>query len=260
MAIFTFAAPDGKEYDIEAPEGATQDQALDYLVSNWDTLKDMPSPSDAAKVNEPVAQETNQPVGEQPEQPSLFDKAKQVGTDIENSPAYQSAKQVATALESSPIGAVRRYAYDQSMALSKGLIGVPEFITGIADIASSGEAGKYLEDKGIDFKAAKEYLTSQQSPEEQSAQKEIQSQDTFGGTLKAAVTNPVATLNTALESAPASYAGGAIGNAVKGIGMLGKAGTFIAPAAGELVVGAGQQAEGTRQETDNGLLTGKQSA
>jgi len=24
MAIFTFAAPDGKEYDIEAPEGATQ--------------------------------------------------------------------------------------------------------------------------------------------------------------------------------------------------------------------------------------------
>ena len=69
MAIFTFAAPDGKEYDIEAPEGATQDQALDYLVSNWDTLKDMPSPSDAAKVNEPVAQ-TNQPVAEQPESES----------------------------------------------------------------------------------------------------------------------------------------------------------------------------------------------
>jgi hypothetical protein len=67
MAIFTFAAPDGKEYDIEAPEGATQEQALDYLVSNWDTLKDMPSASDAEKVNEPVAQETEQPVAESPE-------------------------------------------------------------------------------------------------------------------------------------------------------------------------------------------------
>jgi tetratricopeptide (TPR) repeat protein len=50
--IFTFAAPDGKEYDIEAPEGATQEEALDYLVSNWDTLKDMPSANDAEKVNE----------------------------------------------------------------------------------------------------------------------------------------------------------------------------------------------------------------
>ena len=49
--IFTFAAPNGKEYDIEAPEGSTQEEALDYLVSNWDTLKDMPSANDAEKVN-----------------------------------------------------------------------------------------------------------------------------------------------------------------------------------------------------------------
>lgn len=258
MAIFTFAAPDGKQYDIEAPEGATQDQAFEYLKSNWDTIS--ATSTEPAKVNEsvetPVAQTPEQPVAE----PSLFDKAKQVGTDIENSPAYQSAKQVASALESSPIGSVRRYAYDQSLALSKGLIGVPEFITGIADIASGGEAGKYLEEKGIDYKAAKDYLTAQQSPEEQAAQKEIQSQDTFGGTLKSAVTNPVATVNTALESLPASYVGGRIGGAVKALGGLGKASSFVAPAAGELLVGAGQQAEGTRQETETGLLTGKQSA
>jgi SAM-dependent methyltransferase len=270
MAIFTFKAPNGKRYTVSGSEGATQEEALDYLIANWDTLQDFPVTTDAEKekvaeqpIETSIAQETKQPITKQPvaeqaEQPSLFDK--QVGTDIENSPAYQSAKQVATALESSPIGAVRRYAYDQSMALSKGVIGVPEFITGIADIASGGETGKYLEDKGIDFKAAREYLTSQQSPEEQAAQKEIQSQDTFGGTLKAAVTNPVATLNTALESAPASYAGGAIGGAVKGIGMLGKASGVIGAGAGEFVVGAGQQAEGIRQETNNGLLTEKQSA
>jgi hypothetical protein len=249
MAIFTFAAPDGKEYDIEAPEGATQEEALDYLVSNWDTLS--ATSQEPAKVNEPV--ET--PVAQTPEQP-VAEQSDISFTDK----AYQSAKETANVLMDYVVEPVRKRAYDQSLALSKGLIGVPEFITGIADIASSGEAGKYLEEKGIDYKAAKDYLTAQQSPEEQAAQKEIQSQDTFTDTLKSAVTNPSATVNTALESLPTSYVGGRIGGAVKALGGLGIASSFVAPAAGELVVGAGQQAEGTRQETETGLLTGKQSA
>jgi hypothetical protein len=35
MATYTVTAPDGKEYDVDAPEGATQEQALDYFKSNW---------------------------------------------------------------------------------------------------------------------------------------------------------------------------------------------------------------------------------
>jgi hypothetical protein len=68
MAIFTFAAPDGKQYDIEAPEGATQEQAFEYLKSNWDTIS--ATSTEPAKVNEPVAQETEQPVAESPESES----------------------------------------------------------------------------------------------------------------------------------------------------------------------------------------------
>jgi ribosomal protein S7 len=35
MATYIATAPDGKEYEIDAPEGATQEQALDYFKSNW---------------------------------------------------------------------------------------------------------------------------------------------------------------------------------------------------------------------------------
>jgi len=35
MATYTITAPDGKEYDIDTPEGATQEQALAYFQSNW---------------------------------------------------------------------------------------------------------------------------------------------------------------------------------------------------------------------------------
>lgn len=35
MPTFTITAPDGKEYDIDAPEGASAEQALSYFQSNW---------------------------------------------------------------------------------------------------------------------------------------------------------------------------------------------------------------------------------
>jgi SAM-dependent methyltransferase len=65
MAIFTFKAPNGKRYTVSGSEGATQEEALDYLIANWDTLQDFPVTSDAEK--EKVAE---QPVAEQPESES----------------------------------------------------------------------------------------------------------------------------------------------------------------------------------------------
>ena len=35
MATFVVTAPDGKEYEVSAPEGATQEQALSYFQSQW---------------------------------------------------------------------------------------------------------------------------------------------------------------------------------------------------------------------------------
>ena len=38
MAIFVVTAPNGKEYEINAPEGATQDQVLEYAKQNYQNL------------------------------------------------------------------------------------------------------------------------------------------------------------------------------------------------------------------------------
>jgi hypothetical protein len=42
MATYVISAPDGKEYEIDAPQGATQEQALDYFKSNWKTQEQAP--------------------------------------------------------------------------------------------------------------------------------------------------------------------------------------------------------------------------
>ena len=34
MATYIATAPDGKEYEIDAPQGATQEQTLEYFKSN----------------------------------------------------------------------------------------------------------------------------------------------------------------------------------------------------------------------------------
>ena len=254
MAIFTFKAPNGKKYTVSGSEGATQEEALDYLIANWDTLQDFPITTDAEKekvaeqpVETPVAQTLEQPVAEQGDI-SFTDKA------------YQSAKETAQAFIDSPIESVRKTAYDRSLAVSKGLLSVPEFITGIADMASNGQVGKYLEDKGVNYQTAREYLTSQQSSEERAAAKERESNPTFGGTVESMLTNPSSTVNAALESLPASYVGGRIGGAVQGIKALGKASGMLGAGAGEFIVGSGQAEEGIRQQTPDRLTTPEQSA
>jgi hypothetical protein len=42
MAPYIATAPDGKEYEIDAPEGATQEQALDYFKANWKSQEQAP--------------------------------------------------------------------------------------------------------------------------------------------------------------------------------------------------------------------------
>jgi hypothetical protein len=42
MATYIATAPDGKEYEIDAPQGATQEQALDYFKANWKSQEQAP--------------------------------------------------------------------------------------------------------------------------------------------------------------------------------------------------------------------------
>lgn len=244
MAKYKITTDDGSIYNIEATDDATEQEVSDYFNNEY-----LPSLSNAQEqpVETPVAQTPEQPVAEQSDI-SFTDKA------------YQSAKETAQAFIDSPIESVRKMAYDRSLAVSKGLLSVPEFITGIADMASNGQVGKYLEDKGVNYQTAKEYLTSQQSPEERAAAKEREANPTFSGTVESMLTNPSSTVNAALESLPASYVGGRIGSAVQGIKALGKASGMLGAGAGELIVGSGQAEEGIRQQTPDRLTTPEQSA
>lgn len=45
MPSFEITAPDGKKYAIQAPEGATAEQALEYFKANWQSARQEPTPS-----------------------------------------------------------------------------------------------------------------------------------------------------------------------------------------------------------------------
>lgn len=47
MTTYVITAPDGKEYEIDAPQGATQEDALTYFKQNWKPVADKPSVSPA---------------------------------------------------------------------------------------------------------------------------------------------------------------------------------------------------------------------
>ena len=194
LAKYEITTDNGSIYNIETTDDATEQEISDYFNNEY-----LPSLSESPKqlLETPVEQTLEQPVAEQSEV-SFTDKA------------YQSAKEAAQSFMDSPFESVRKRANDQSLAITKGFIGIPEFITGIADIACGGEVGKYLEDKGIDFQAAKDYLSSRQSPEEQAASKEREENPTFGGTVESMALNSTSTINAALESLPSSYVGGRI--------------------------------------------------
>ncbi|MBX9914098.1 MAG: hypothetical protein K2Y25_09375, partial [Pseudomonadaceae bacterium] len=159
--------------------------------------------------------------------------------------------------EPKPSGVIRRAVGDTGVSLLKGAIGIPEAAVGIADIVTGGQAGKLAENAGFRPKDAKAMLDDLYSPEQKAANQKIQEADGFVDTLSASVQNPSTIAHTVLESAPAMLAGGVVG---RGVGALARLPAWALGAAGEGVVGAGAAAEGTRQQTEDGLLTGKQAA
>jgi hypothetical protein len=148
-------------------------------------------------------------------------------------------------------------AQDVAVTAGKGLLGLAETGVGLADLASEGAAGKYLDDNGYNLKNDQEYLDSLYSPAQKAANKNVEGAEGFVDTASAMLENPSTIAKAAAESLPSMLVGGAVG---RGLAATSKIAPYLAGAAGEAVVASGQQAEGIRQQTDDGYLTPKQSA
>ena len=70
---------------------------------------------------------------------------------------------------------------DAGLSLAKGVVAVPEAVVGLADIATGGRAGKFLENEGgaVGFrpKQAKEFLSSLHTEKYQDQQRQFQEAD-----------------------------------------------------------------------------------
>lgn len=159
------------------------------------------------------------------------------------------------------------YVRDAAAWAAKGAVAVPEAVVGLADIATGGRAGKFLENEGgaVGFrpKQAREAINEWHSDATKEAQRKFQEAEGLGGKFKAAVENPSNIVGAVVESLPAMGAGGVAARALGAATRLGQAGAKGAAAAGALgegVVGAGSAAEQIRQETDDGLLSPGQVA
>lgn len=161
-----------------------------------------------------------------------------------------------------PVQSPMRRVGDAAIALGKGIIGVPEAAVGVADLATGGQVGKFLENEGGDFgfrpKQAREFLDEYQSEAQKKANAEVANAKGLIDTARAVVGNPSTAVMAAIESVPSIGAGGVVGRGVMAVAP--KVGGIVAGAVGEGVVSAGQNAEQVRQETPGGLLTGEQSA
>jgi len=155
-------------------------------------------------------------------------------------------------------GALRRYVADPAISALKGAIGLPEAVVGIADIATGGEAGRLAEKVGYRPKEAKIILDDLYSPEQQEANKAVEEAEGFIPTIVEHVKNPSTVAHSIIESIP-SMLGGA-GVARQAMKVLPKLAPVVAGALGEGVISAGATAEQTRQATEHGDLSLKQSA
>ena len=159
--------------------------------------------------------------------------------------------------EKQPERTVSGTAQDVAVTAGKGLLGLAETGVGLADLATKGAAGKYLDEHGYGLKAEQEKLDSYYSDAQKEANQNVENADGFVDTAKSMLENPSTIAKAAAESLPSMLVGGAVG---RGLAATSKIAPYLAGAAGEAVVTSGQQAEGIRQQTDDGYLTPKQSA
>ena len=157
---------------------------------------------------------------------------------------------------------------DIGISATQGLLGAKEALTGIANIATMGLAGKGVAaaEKAIfggTSQDARAKLQELKSAEAQQEEKEIAVTKGFLPTAGAYLQRPGALAGVITESLPSMVGGAglaraAIGQVAKIVGK--KAAPLIAGAVGEGAITSGSIAEATRQDSESGLITPGQAA
>lgn len=163
-----------------------------------------------------------------------------------------------------PERGLKGWAQDIGATAVKAAITVPETAVGLADLATGGYAGRAAEGLGLRFKEAREIANDWHSEATKEAQRQYEQAEGVTGKAAAALRNPSVIASAVGEALPQMFAGGLIGRGLMLAGravpaLAGRIGPALAGALGEGIVGAGSAAEQIRQESPNGLLTGRQA-
>lgn len=178
--------------------------------------------------------------------------------------ARQRSQEIARFIKenrAAPNKGVGGHVRDLGLTALSGAVSVPELAVGLADIPTGGRVGKFLENENGAFGfrpgEAKAAIAGAKTKRSQEQLQEFTDTEGLGGKVGYALKNPSLITNTVVESLPSMFAGGVIG---RGLGAAAKGLSPVAAGAlGEGAVGAGLAAEQIRQQTDDGLLTGKQA-
>ena len=154
---------------------------------------------------------------------------------------------------------LRRGVADPLVALSKGIVGLPQGIVGLADIPTGGRVGKAIEEfTPIQFRETQDAMSGLFSPQQKEAQRRVSEAGGFVPTVTEAVKNPSTIVSSVLQSVPSMIGGGGIGRGL--LRLAPKLAPVVAAGIGEGAVTAGQIAETIREQAPSGVLTPKQSA
>ena len=186
----------------------------------------------------------------------------------------------------------RKYFADPALSIAKGVTQLPDVVSGLTDTfllspinaatkalgapseiqdLSLGKGFDYIEEQLPDaLQDVGETLEQAKSPElrdkKEAQRKEIDAatgfKDTALTTIGTMLENPSLLFDTLFESLPSTISGGLLGKTLLKANTLRKAGlgTVGAGAAGEGLVSGGSTAESIRQQTEDGILSGKQAA
>lgn len=215
---------------------------------------------DSKVINNPFLDEQNTTKVSQPNG-SKFDPstAKPVAntTQASNNKNTKFDPSTAKAVDKGFGGHVR----DLGASLMGGLASVPDVAVGVADLYSGGRAGKAVDNLSDNFKLGdgRKYWQDQKTDHAKVQSQEFSDAEGIIDKTKVALSNPSMITNTVVESLPSMALGGLAGRGLN-VASKGLINPVAAGAAGEGLVMAGAQAEQIRQETDDGLLTGKQVA
>jgi hypothetical protein len=150
---------------------------------------------------------------------------------------------------------------DIGVGAAKTGVGLGQSAIGLADLLTPGDLGGAVEDAGIDLNKVQEYLSTQYSPQQQEAIKNLAAAHGWRAVLQAAKDNPSAVVSAIGESAGQMVGGAGIAKAgLMGLGKVLSKVPAVAPyfavGLGEGSISAGAQKENLRVTNPEGEATG----